>query len=153
MQTIGNLALLQQPDKIGFLCSRAYTAASVIKSFDWALAQKQLGRCVVSGFHSPLERNIIKFLLNGSYPIIAVLSRGLYKELPEGWATAVEKGTMLVVSPFELPPPRPTAQTAETRNRWILENTPTTVIGYQSAGGNLSDLLSEYIERREIIYL
>ena len=153
MQTLGNIDLLEHGNKIGFLASRKYTAAAVLNSFDWALAQKKLGKCIVSGFHSPLEQNIIKFFLNGDYPVIVVLSRSLYANIPELWQPAIDKGNMLIISPFEQPPIRPTEITADIRNRWILENTPAVAIGWASQNGKLRELIAHYEEKTSIVYL
>lgn len=49
--------------KTAFLCSRNVPAAVVLKCFDWAIAQREAGRCVISGFHSRLEKDVLAYLL------------------------------------------------------------------------------------------
>jgi hypothetical protein len=39
-----------------------------MKRYDRAPAMREAGLCVVSGFHSPLERDVLHFLLKGRQP-------------------------------------------------------------------------------------
>ena len=82
MLTLGNIELLKLP-KTAFLCSRRAPASAVLKRYDWATAMREAGLCVVSGFHSPLERDVLHFLLKGRQPVILVLGRAMYKQLPK----------------------------------------------------------------------
>ncbi len=76
--TLGNFDLLKL-SKTAFLCSRKVPASAVLKCYDWAIAQKDLGSCVISGFHSRLEKDVLHYLLKGKRPIILALARGLKK--------------------------------------------------------------------------
>jgi hypothetical protein len=42
--SLGNLELLKLP-KTAFLCSRKIPAAAVLPSYDWAITQRELGKC------------------------------------------------------------------------------------------------------------
>ena len=72
----GNTDLLKLP-KTAFLCSRKVPASVVLKCYDWAIAQRENGVCVLSGFHSQLEKDVLHYLLKGKQPIIITLARGL----------------------------------------------------------------------------
>ena len=61
--------------RIAFLASRTISSESVLRCYDWATEQNQLGRCVVSGFHSKLEKDVLHFLLKTKTPTILVLGR------------------------------------------------------------------------------
>jgi hypothetical protein len=39
-----------------FLCSKGTPGATILKAFDQAAAWRDAERCVISGFHSPLEQ-------------------------------------------------------------------------------------------------
>lgn len=57
---------------------------------------------VISGFHAPVEKEILEVLLKGTCPIVVVLGRRLEgARLPAAWKTEVEIGRMLVISPFK----------------------------------------------------
>ena len=71
---IGNIGLLQKR-KIGFLASRKIATLSVLPSLDWATEISQREEvAVVSGFHSRMEREVLKILLRGKYSLIAYAS-------------------------------------------------------------------------------
>ena len=99
LQMIGNTALLDLPDKVAFLSSRRISAADVLKCYEWAEEIRDAETCVVSGFQSPLEKDVLKFLLRGKVPIILVLARSLWKTVPEELRATVGLGRLLIVSP------------------------------------------------------
>ena len=78
MNSLGNEKILNMP-KTAFLCSRRVPASAVLKCYDWAIDQREAGRCVISGFHSQMEKDVLYYLLKGTQPIILALARGLKK--------------------------------------------------------------------------
>ena len=54
-QLLGNEMLLELK-KTAFLCSRKIPASTVLKCYDWAIAQREAGNCIISGFHSQIEK-------------------------------------------------------------------------------------------------
>ena len=140
LQMIGNAALLDLPDKVAFLSSRRISAADVLKCYEWAEKIRDTDQCVISGFQSPLEKDVLKFLLRGKVPIILVLARSLWKTVPEELREPVEKGRLLIVSPVSAA--RASAATAAARNRWILANCTSLVLGSLDPNGNLAKLVT-----------
>ena len=65
MGSIGNNEILNNY-KIGFLCSRKVPSNIILKTYDWAIAQRDAGKCVVSGFHSKIEKDVPHYLLKGT---------------------------------------------------------------------------------------
>ncbi len=78
--SIGNKELLKEY-KTAFLCSRKCPASIVLKSYDWAIAQREAGKCVISGFHSKIEKDVLYYLLKGQQPVILALARGLKSKI------------------------------------------------------------------------
>jgi len=142
METLGNKELLKLP-KTAFLCSRKAPASVVLKCYDWAIAQREKGVCVISGFHSQIEKDVLHYLLKGRQPIIVALARGLKERIEPELATPLKQGRLLIVSPFEKSVQRVTVQTAEVRNKMMVDLTDSITVGYVSAGGNLEKLLSD----------
>lgn len=138
----GNIALLKRP-KTAFLCSRKVPASVVLKCYDWAIAQRENGNCVISGFHSQIEKDVLHYLLKGKQPIILVLARGLKEKLEPELEKPLEQGRLLIISPFEKTVKRVSGQTAEIRNQLMLSLADEITIGYASKGGQLEKLLSE----------
>ena len=57
-ENIGNIDLLKLP-KTAFLCSRKVPATVVLKCYDWAIEQREEGNCIISGFHSVIEKDVL----------------------------------------------------------------------------------------------
>ncbi|MCC6936690.1 MAG: hypothetical protein IT226_00575, partial [Flavobacteriales bacterium] len=102
--------------KTAFLCSRKVPAAQVLKCYDWAIAMRDAGTCVMLGAHSPLEKDVLHYLLKGTQPVVLVLARGLLKRMDPVLQAEVDKGRLLVVAPFAKEVRRVTKETADARN-------------------------------------
>jgi len=66
---------------MAFLCSRQVPAEVVLKCYDWAIEQRNKGKCVILRFHSKIEKDVLHYLLKGTQPIILALARGLKRRL------------------------------------------------------------------------
>ena len=141
-QMIGNAAILDRPDKVAFLSSRRISPADVLKCYEWAEKVRDTEQCVISGFQSPLEKDVLKFLLRGKVPVILVLARSLWKTVPEELREPVGQGRLLIVSPVAAA--RASTATASARNRWILANCTSLVLGSLDPNGNLAKLVSTF---------
>lgn len=139
---IGNKEILHEK-KIAFLCSREIPAEAVLKCYDWAIAQRKAGNCVISGFHSQLERDVLHYLFKGKQSIILALARGLKKNWEAELKTGIAENRLLIITPFEESVTRPSANTAITRNRMMLELADEIVIGYAKPDGSISRILSD----------
>ena len=60
--TFGDVSILDL-HKVGFLSSRKVPPAAVMRCYDWATEMRDKGVCVMGGFQSPLERDVLTFLL------------------------------------------------------------------------------------------
>ena len=127
-QMIGNAVILDRPDKVAFLSSRRISPADVLKCYEWAEKVRDTEQCVISGFQSPLEK--------------VVLARSLWKTVPEELREPVGQGRLLIVSPVAAA--RASAATASARNRWILANCTSLVLGSLDPNGNLAKLVSTF---------
>ena len=95
---LGNKQLLSL-HKIGFIASRHASTLDVIPTLDWAAEMsKRLDVAVVSGYQSPLEKDVLKFLLRGVCPIIIVLARGMYCKIPKIFQTPLDQKRILIIS-------------------------------------------------------
>lgn len=150
MEYLGNRELLKQ-NKTAFLCSRKIPASAVLKCYDWAIEQREKGNCVISGFHSQLEKDVFHYLLKGNQPIIIALARGLKEKIEPELAKPLEEGRILIISPFEKTVKRVTEQTAEIRNKMMIELADNITVGYASERGKLESLLKQ--TKKEIIRL
>lgn len=115
---LGNKGLLKTY-KVGFLCSRKVPANIILKTYDWAVEQRDKGVCIVSGFHSKIEKDVFDILIKGTQPIILVLARGMMKRFDIKIKELLEKNRILILSPFDEKVARPTYRTAQIRNETI----------------------------------
>ncbi len=119
---------------------------------DWANARGPGSAPVIGGFHTPVEREVLRILLRRNAPVIIVLARAAQgwrapKALGPAIKAAVAAGTAQIVSPFPATQTRTTAATAEARNRHILTLAPTVLIAHASPGGRTEALATEAIAR------
>jgi predicted Rossmann fold nucleotide-binding protein DprA/Smf involved in DNA uptake len=149
---IGNIEILKTT-KTAFLCSRKYPADTVLKSFDWGIDQRNNGKCVISGFHSSIEKEVLYFLLKGTQPVILVLARGLLSKIEPKLQKALDDGRLLIISPFGQEIKRITKETAEIRNKFMIELADSIVIAYSTKGGGLEKLLNREAILKPINYL
>jgi predicted Rossmann fold nucleotide-binding protein DprA/Smf involved in DNA uptake len=140
---IGNLRLLKLP-KTAFLCSRKVPASIVLKCYDWAIQQREQGNCVISGFHSQIEKDVLHYLLKGKQPIIVALARGLKKKLEPEFVKPLNEGRLLIITPFENNVKKITQETAAVRNQMMIELADSVVVGYLEAGGLLNKCLQGF---------
>lgn len=148
---IGNKDILNAK-KTAFLCSSKYSATSVLKSYDWAREQKKLGNCVISGFHSSIEKDVFNILIEGNQPIIIVLARGMIKRLEPKIKCAIDNGRLLIITPFESSVTYITKETSMLRNELIIELADELIIAHMSKGGKLEKLIKA-IDNKPIKYL
>lgn len=118
--SIGNSAL-QQKRKIGFLASRKIATLSVLPTLDWAteISQRE-DIAVVSGFHSQMEKEVLKILLRGRCGIIVVLARGMYRKVPKPYEEALQQNRLLILTYEKDNVTRVSEQTAHKRNTYVI---------------------------------
>jgi len=145
VDSIGNIDILNC-SKTAFLCSRSIAAPAVLKCYDWAIEQREAGNCVISGFHSQIEKDVFHYLLKGKQPIIIAFARGLKEKIEAGLIKPFEQGRILIISPFDKTVKRVTEKTAEIRNKMMIELADNITVGYASKGGNLEKLLKSNIK-------
>ena len=95
---LGNKELLKKR-KVGFLASRKFSTLSVLPTLDWAMQMsKQEKVAIISGFHSRMEKDVLKILLQGKCGIIIVLARGMYRKIPQEYTEALLQQRILFIS-------------------------------------------------------
>jgi len=139
---IGNIKLLELT-KTAFLCSRKVPASIVLKCYDWAIEQREQGNCVMSGFQSQIEKDVLHYLLKGKQPIIIALARGLKEKLETELEQAINQGELLIITPFDKEVKRVTEKTAQTRNHLMIDLAANITVGFKRKGGLLEELLKQ----------
>jgi predicted Rossmann fold nucleotide-binding protein DprA/Smf involved in DNA uptake len=146
---LGKVALLLLP-KTGLFCSLRCPGNAILGAYDTTRKLRDEDVTVVSGFHSPVEKECLRILLRGKQPIIICLARSLEKiRLPPEWRSALEGGRLLLISPFEKRPRRPTTESSHQRNELVAALSDDILIIHAEPGGSI-ERISELIERWSI---
>ena len=138
----GEIELLKL-QKTAFLCSQKCPAEIVLKSFDWAKEQRETGNCIVCGNHSQIEKDVFEILLKGKQPLILLIARSMKTRWEPEIEKAVNEKRLLIISPFEQEIKRVTRETAEIRNKKIIEISDKIIVGYKTKNGQLEKLLKQ----------
>lgn len=137
---LGNLDLLSLP-KTALFCSARCPGRDILPAYDQAAKWRDAGRCVISGFHSPVEKECLRILLRGSQPIIICPARSLPQRVPPDWKTPLADGRLLLLSCFPSGPRRPTAETAYRRNEFVATLATEITVVHATPNGRLATLL------------
>ena len=131
---------------VAFFCSKSCPGDIILKTQDWANARGPNAIPVIGGFHTPVERDVLRILLRGRAPIIHVLARSLEgARLSASLRNAEKEGRAQIISPFAAAVRQTTARTAEQRNRHILTLCESVLIAHASPGGMTDALAHEAI--------
>jgi hypothetical protein len=139
MEYLGNKDILKQ-HKTAFLCSQKVPAEIVLKSYDWAKQQRELGNCIVCGNHSQIEKDVVEILLRGKQALIIVIARSMKKRWEAEIQKAIDENRLLIISPFKKSVKRVSRQTAEIRNQEILNISEKITLAYATKNGQLAKL-------------
>lgn len=135
----GNPALLGRP-ATAFLCSTKCPGDKVLEIYAWARRQCDEGGTVISGFHTPVEKDVLAILARRGANIIWAPARDLPKTIPPLLQTAEADGRLLIVTPFEKgKPSRPTKASCSIRNRFVLRLASFQYLPHVAEGSSLLD--------------
>lgn len=118
MDCLGNRDLLNLP-KTAFLASSTIPTDMVLRCYDWATQMAKEEQCIISGFSSHLEKEVLHFLMKGRCPIILVLAREMYKQIPSELQPLLDAHRLLIISVSKAV--RQSKATAHARNKYICE--------------------------------
>lgn len=94
---LGNEQLLDRT-LVAFFASRETPDDVAHKAIRWAEMICQTDKVVISGFNSPLEKEVLNTLLENKHPVILALGRSVYKRVPTQFVQPLAEGRMLIVS-------------------------------------------------------
>jgi predicted Rossmann fold nucleotide-binding protein DprA/Smf involved in DNA uptake len=116
---VGPVALLSAR-KTALFCSAQTPGHAILLAHDAARSMRDEGMTVISGFHSPIEKECLRILLRGKQPIIICPSRAIETmRIPTECRVAFDSGRVLFLSPFTNQPTRTTKDSALRRNEFV----------------------------------
>ena len=143
---VRDAALVLARPPIAFICSKACPGDIILKAQDWANARGPDCAPIIGGFHTPIERDVLRILLRGAAPVTIVLARAVqgYRASP-ALKAAIVAGAVQIISPFPSTQTRTTAATAEARNRHILTLCGSILFAHAAPGGKSEALASKAV--------
>jgi predicted Rossmann fold nucleotide-binding protein DprA/Smf involved in DNA uptake len=146
MYGIGPLALLAA-HRIAISCSVRAPGGSILRAHDVARRMRDEGVTVISGFHSPIEKECLKILLRGKQPIIVCPARAIETmRIPTECRVAFDAGRILFLSPFTNQPKRVTKESALRRNEVVAALADEAYIVHITAGGKTDQIVRKLNE-------
>jgi hypothetical protein len=141
----GNLALLDHA-ATAFLCSTQCPGDKILEAYEWARRQCDEGGTVISGFHTPVEKDVLAILARRGANIIWVPGRDLPKTLDATFALPFDENRLLILSPFPYgKPSRPTQESCSLRNRFVLSRAAERFIPHVANGSSLAADLENHL--------
>lgn len=147
----GNASLLERPT-LALLCSVRCPGKLILDTYDLMQRLRETGVTVISGFHSPMEKESLTILLRFPNPVIWCLARGMLKTIPREFRPAVDEGRLLVVSPFPETVRHVTAKTAMMRNRFVAGMASAVIVPHAAAGSKMEAFCREILTSGKPLY-
>ena len=79
----------------GFFSSMQCPGHAILAAYDQVAQWRDEGRCIISGFHSPVEQECLSIILRDQSPIIHCPARSLPRRIPPAWQPALDQGLLL----------------------------------------------------------
>jgi predicted Rossmann fold nucleotide-binding protein DprA/Smf involved in DNA uptake len=142
LTALGNLELLSQP-MTALFCSARCPGNVILRAYDQAAQWRDTGHCVISGFHSPVEKECLRILLRGGPPIIICPARAMPQRIAPELKAPLDAGRLLILSAFGPGETRVTADLAARRNAIVSVLATETLILHATPGGRLESSLRQ----------
>jgi predicted Rossmann fold nucleotide-binding protein DprA/Smf involved in DNA uptake len=135
--------LLDEP-LLGLLASRDCPGRILLDTLERVPQWVSEGRVILSGFHSPLEQQVLRSVLRRNGRVVKVLARGMGEYHPPAQEREpLSTGAMLVLTAHPDRVLRTTRETALARNRLVLALATDLVIPHVEPLSGLAALLGE----------
>lgn len=142
---LGDPALLSTKP-LALFCSVRCPGRLILQTYDLAQALRAAGVTVISGFHSPMEKECLNLLLRGAQPVIVCPARGIEEmRIPREWRASLDRGRLLVASPFPGGPKRVDASLAARRNEAVASLAEEVFISFAAPGGGMETLAGKVL--------
>ena len=139
---VGDQSLIKRC-KISLLCSVQCPGDIILKTFGLMQDLRNTYACIISGFHSPMEQECLKILLQGTCGIVLCYARGLPKRIPPEYLKPIDNGRMLLVSSFNATQDHATRDTSKQRNQLVIALGDIAIIPYAAPGGMTEAIIQD----------
>lgn len=146
LTVIGEPSLLRSR-RTALFCSASTPGDAILRTHDAAQRMRDEGVTVISGFHSPIEKECLRILLRGRQPVIICAARAIEAmRMPTDCHAAFVAGRLLFISPFTKQPKRVTKESALRRNEIVAALADEVFIAHITLGGQ-TEKMAEMLKR------
>lgn len=143
----GNLEVLKKR-KIALICSVKCPGSVILQTYELMRSLRNENVTVISGFHSPMERECLNILLRGPSTgsrcgIAICYARSLPKRIRVEFRKPLDEGRLLLLSPFSERQDHVTRASSTVRNKLVAELGDALFIPYASPGGMVEAICRE----------
>ncbi|MDJ0667431.1 MAG: hypothetical protein QNJ61_09135 [Desulfobacterales bacterium] len=119
----------------------------ILETYELDRSLRDAGIPLISGFRSPIEKDVFDLLLSGSQPIVVCAARSIENmRIPNAWKVAIDNDRLLVLSPFVKKFKRVTSALSDARNRLVARLASHVFIPY-TAPGSRTEMLAKCIKK------
>jgi predicted Rossmann fold nucleotide-binding protein DprA/Smf involved in DNA uptake len=147
----GNLATLGR-NALALFCSIKCPGSLVLQTYDLAQRWRDQGVTVISGFHSPMERECLNILLRSPHPIIICPAHRLPRRIETALRRPLDEGRLLILSAFPDSVKRATIETAHQRNRIVAAIADAVFVAYAEPNGKTEFFCREILSWGKPLY-
>jgi predicted Rossmann fold nucleotide-binding protein DprA/Smf involved in DNA uptake len=146
---IGSPGILAE-HKVGLFCSVRCPGEATVGAYSTVRKLRDEGVTVISGFHSPVEKECLRILLEGKQPIIVCPARTIVRmRVPSDWQPLLDDGRLLILSRFDQSPRRADTSSTRRRNELVAALSDEVLIVHAEPGGSI-ERISELVDRWHI---
>ena len=144
LHSLGDRELLHRK-WISFFCSVHSPGHLILNAYDLAQRWRAENQSVIGGFHSPVEKEVLKIMLHSTVPVCIVLARSLPKRIPKEFRRPLDEGRLLLASPFDAKTRRATQETAAYRNQVVAALAEKVFVAYAAPGSKTEAFCREVV--------
>ena len=145
LAALGSLDILRQK-KLALFCSVKCPGTLILQTYDLACALRNAGVTVISGFHSPMEKECLALLLRGTQPVIVCPARSIERmRVPTGWKAPLAEGRLLLLSPFGEKLRRVTTTLAQKRNEFVAALADAVFVAHAAPGSKMEQFCHDML--------
>lgn len=151
---IGNMPILDKPNKLAVFCSNECPGDLILKSFDLAKELRQRATTLIGGFQSPVEKDFFDVYLRGDQAttIICPARRIDTMRISSANRKLVTDGRLLLLSPFKAAQKRPTVKAALFRNLFAAALADAVLVIHASPNGLLNHFCNKILSWEKPLY-
>jgi predicted Rossmann fold nucleotide-binding protein DprA/Smf involved in DNA uptake len=123
-----------------------------LQTYNLAQKWRDQGVTVISGFHSPMERECLNILLRSPHPVIICPAHRLPHRIEPEFKCPLDEGRLLMLSAFPDSIKRATVETAHQRNRIVAALADAIFVAYAEPGSKTEFFCREVVAWGKLLH-